>query len=138
MALMTVGLAACGEEEKATTSGLNYEILPSDRTLGNPKSKVVLIEYAAHTCPACAAFNENTFPRLKTNYIDTGKILYVFRLFPLRADDGAAEKIARCLISTSASLTCCSGITANGTSNMGCSPLKAFVPVWSSWAASRA
>lgn len=97
VALMAAGLAACGEDEKPSASGQGYEILPSDRTLGNPKSKVVLIEYAAHSCPACAAFNEQTFPRLKANYIDTGKIFYVFRLFPLRADDGAAEKIARCL-----------------------------------------
>lgn len=86
-----------GPSETPTVSGQGYEILPSDRTLGNPKSKVVLIEYAALTCPACAAFNEQTFGRLKANYIDTNKILYVFRLFPLRADDGAAEKIARCL-----------------------------------------
>jgi protein-disulfide isomerase len=97
MALMAVGLAACGEDETPSASGQGYEILPSDRTLGNPKSKVVLIEYAAHSCPACAAFNEQNFPRLKANYIDNGKIFYVFRLFPLRADDGAAEKIARCL-----------------------------------------
>lgn len=97
MALMAVGLTACGESETPTQTGEGYEILPGDRTLGNPKSKVVLIEYAAHTCPACAGFNERTFPLLKANYIDTGKILYVFRLFPLRADDGAAEKIARCL-----------------------------------------
>ena len=38
-----------------------------------------------------------TFPQLKAKYIDTGKIFYVFRVFPLRPDDGAAEKIARCL-----------------------------------------
>lgn len=97
MALMAVGFAACGEDEKPSASGQGFEVLPSDRTLGNPKSKVVLIEYAAHSCPVCAAFNEQTFPRLKANYIDNGKIFYVFRLFPLRADDGAAEKIARCL-----------------------------------------
>lgn len=97
MALMAVGFAACSEDEKPSASGQGFEILPSDRTLGNPKAKVVLIEYAAHSCPVCAAFNEQTFPRLKASYIDTGKIFYVFRLFPLRADDGAAEKIARCL-----------------------------------------
>ena len=34
---------------------------------------------------------------LKENYIDTGKVFYVFRVFPLRSDDGAAEKLARCL-----------------------------------------
>ena len=61
---------------------------------GNP---LVLIEYGAPSCPVCAAFNVQTFPQLKANYIDTGKIFYVFRVFPLRADDGSAEKIARCL-----------------------------------------
>lgn len=64
---------------------------------GNAKSKVVLIEYAAPSCPVCAAFNATSFGRLKSEYIDSGKIFYVFRVFPLRADDGAAEKIARCL-----------------------------------------
>jgi len=74
-----------------------YELVPSDRTLGNRNSKVVLIEYAAPSCPVCAAFNAQSFPRLKAQYIDTGKIFYVFRIFPLRSDDGLAEKIARCL-----------------------------------------
>ena len=78
-------------------NGQGFEIVPSDRVLGNPKSKVVLIEYAAPSCPVCANFNAQTFPRLKAQYIDTGKIFYVFRVFPLRADDGLAEKIARCL-----------------------------------------
>ena len=80
-----------------TASAKGYEIVPSDRTLGNRNAKVVLIEYAAPTCPVCAAFNAQNFPQLKAQYIDTGKILYVFRMFPLRSDDGSAEKIARCL-----------------------------------------
>jgi protein-disulfide isomerase len=86
-----------GSGETATANGQSYQILPSDRTLGNPKSKVVLIEYAAPSCPVCAAFNVQSFPQLKAKYIDTGKIFYVFRVFPLRSDDGSAEKIARCL-----------------------------------------
>ena len=86
-----------GSGEAATANGQGYQILPSDRTLGNPKSKVVLIEYAAPSCPVCAAFNAQSFPQLKAKYIDTGKIFYVFRVFPLRSDDGQAEKIARCL-----------------------------------------
>ena len=97
MALMAVGFTACGEGEKPSASGQGFEVLPSDRTLGNPKSKVVLIEYAAHSCPVCAAFSVQAFPQLKAKYIDTGKIHYVFRVFPLRPDDGEAEKIARCL-----------------------------------------
>jgi protein-disulfide isomerase len=80
-----------------SAGGQGYEIEASDRTLGNPRAKVVLIEYAAPSCPVCAAFNAQSFPQLKEKYIDTGKIFYVFRVFPLRSDDGAAEKIARCL-----------------------------------------
>jgi protein-disulfide isomerase len=84
-----------GTSDAASAKG--YEIVPTDRTLGNPKSPVVLIEYAAPSCPVCAAFDAQSFPQLKAKYIDTGKIFYVFRVFPLRPDDGSAEKIARCL-----------------------------------------
>jgi protein-disulfide isomerase len=87
--------SGAGETEAA--NGQGFAIVPSDRVLGNRKSKVVLIEYAAPSCPVCANFNAQSFPRLKAQYIDTGKIFYVFRVFPLRADDGLAEKIARCL-----------------------------------------
>ena len=87
--------SGAGETEAA--NGQGFVIVPSDRVLGNRKSKVVLIEYAAPSCPVCANFNAQSFPRLKAQYIDTGKIFYVFRVFPLRADDGLAEKIARCL-----------------------------------------
>lgn len=86
-----------GGAGNAAADAKGYELIPSDRMLGNRNAKVVLIEYAAPTCPVCANFNANTFPRLKADYIDTGKILYVFRIFPLRSDDGSAEKIARCL-----------------------------------------
>jgi protein-disulfide isomerase len=74
-----------------------YTLTDHDRTMGNPKAKLVVIEYAAPSCPVCAQFNSDTFPQIKTNYIDTGKVYYVFRVFPLRGDDGAAEKLARCL-----------------------------------------
>ena len=80
-----------------TAGGAGYQIVPTDRTLGNRNSKVVLIEYGAPSCPVCAAFNAQTFPQIRAKYIDTGKVFYVFRMFPLRSDDGMAEKIARCL-----------------------------------------
>jgi protein-disulfide isomerase len=81
----------------AAGSGPGYTLTARDRGLGNPKAKLVVIEYAAPSCPVCAHFNSDTFPQIKADYIDTGKVYYVFRVFPLRADDGAAEKIARCL-----------------------------------------
>jgi protein-disulfide isomerase len=91
------GSGSAGVDTTTVASGTNYTLTSHDRTMGNPKAPVVLIEYAAPSCPVCAHFNSDTFPLLKQNYIDTGKVYYVFRVFPLRGDDGAAEKIARCL-----------------------------------------
>ncbi|MEJ1969616.1 MAG: thioredoxin domain-containing protein [Rhizomicrobium sp.] len=68
-----------------------------DRTLGNPKAPIVAIEYAAPMCPHCAHLNEEGFPVLKKDYIDTGKVFYIFRVFPIGQPDIAAESIARCL-----------------------------------------
>lgn len=74
----------------------DFELKPADRTLGNRDAKVVLIEYGSFTCSHCAAFNEEVVPALKKNYIDTGKLLYIFRLFPRGPEDALAEKMARC------------------------------------------
>jgi protein-disulfide isomerase len=86
-----------GSSSDSTSAGAGYELVPTDRGLGNRNAKVVLIEYGAPSCPVCANFNANTFPQVKAKYIDSGKVYYVFRVFPLRSDDGMAEKIARCL-----------------------------------------
>jgi len=98
IALAGIGYTFMNESGTATAGGgKGYKIGPSDRVLGNPKAKVVLIEYGAPSGPVCANFNVQAFPRLKADYMDTGKVFYVFRVFPLRPDDGSAEKIARCL-----------------------------------------
>ena len=64
---------------------------------GNPKAKVTVIEYASLTCPHCAHFATAEFPELKKNYIDTGKIKFVFRDFPLDGLATGAALIARCV-----------------------------------------
>lgn len=74
-----------------------YEALPTDHTEGNAKAKVTVIEYASPTCPVCANFMINYYPRLKSEYIDTGKIFFVYRTFLRLADDAMAEKLARCM-----------------------------------------
>jgi protein-disulfide isomerase len=49
------------------------------------------------TCPHCAAFGQNVFPMLKSKYIDTGKVRFVFREFPLDIKAAAASMLARCI-----------------------------------------
>ncbi len=67
-----------------------------DMVMGNDKASVTVIEYASMTCPHCAHFQETTFPELKKRYIDTGKIRYIFREFPLDTLAAAASMLARC------------------------------------------
>jgi protein-disulfide isomerase len=66
-----------------------------DMALGSASAPVTIIEYAAPTCPHCAAFDREVFPRLKAEYIDTGKVRYVFREFPLNIKDAACAMLAR-------------------------------------------
>jgi protein-disulfide isomerase len=83
---------AGGSEERS-----NVTLVASDRTLGSPSAPILVVEYAAPTCPHCARFDTEMFPQFKQAYIDTGKVYYVFRVFPLSQVDVAAESMARCL-----------------------------------------
>ncbi len=68
-----------------------------DMALGPKDAAVTIVEYASMTCPHCAAFDEQVFPKIKAAYIDTGKIRYVFREFPLDIKAAAAAMLARCI-----------------------------------------
>ena len=67
-----------------------------DRSLGNPKAPVTIIEYASATCPHCAAFHSLVWPQLRSAYIDSGKARWIFREFPLDDLAMAAFMLARC------------------------------------------
>jgi protein-disulfide isomerase len=68
-----------------------------DMALGPADAKVTITEFASMTCPHCAAFNAETFPKIKANYIDTGKVRYIFREFPLDIKAAAGSMLARCI-----------------------------------------
>jgi protein-disulfide isomerase len=68
-----------------------------DMALGPANASVTITEYASMTCPHCAAFNEAVFPKIKSEYIDSGKIRYVFREFPLDIKAAAGSMLARCI-----------------------------------------
>jgi protein-disulfide isomerase len=86
--LMTEAMAASAEDVTKPQS------LP-DMALGPADAQVTIVEYAAPTCPHCARFNKDVFPKIKSEYIDTGKVRYVFRNFPLNIKDLACEMLAR-------------------------------------------
>jgi protein-disulfide isomerase len=67
-----------------------------DRVLGKDDAPVTIVEYASMTCPHCAHFAETTYPELKKRYIDTGKVRFIFREFPLDSLAAGAAMLARC------------------------------------------
>jgi protein-disulfide isomerase len=67
-----------------------------DIGMGSETAPVTIIEYASMTCPHCAAFEATVFPKLKEKYIDTGKVRFILREFPLDGLAAAAFMLARC------------------------------------------
>ncbi len=67
-----------------------------ERSLGRADAAVTIIKYASMTCPYCRRFQAETFPVLKREYIDTGKVRFILREFPIGHQSGAATIALRC------------------------------------------
>jgi protein-disulfide isomerase len=84
IALAGLALAAAGPAaaETANVAELHKPGPLGDKTLGAENAPITMVEYASVTCPHCATFHNETFPTLKSKYIDTGKVRFIFREFP--------------------------------------------------------
>lgn len=71
------------------------EALP-DVVQGKADATVTVVEYASMTCTHCAHFHETTYPTLIKNYVDTGKVKFILREFPLDPLATAGFMLARC------------------------------------------
>jgi len=98
LATATLSLAATGS---AFAQSVDVEELMKpgplgDKILGEETAPVTIIEYASMTCGHCANFHKTTWPELKKQYIETGKVRFIFREFPLDPVAAAAFMLARC------------------------------------------
>ena len=106
IALSLTGLAALASASplrlisdalaQSATDVAKPQSLP-DMGLGPADAKVTVVEYASMTCPHCAAFNDQVFPKIKSEFIETGKVRYVFREFPLDIKAAAGSMLSRCI-----------------------------------------
>ncbi|MFN0041660.1 MAG: DsbA family protein [Alphaproteobacteria bacterium] len=94
--LVVIFVLAIAAIAPARAMPVTVEAAMAERSLGKVDAKVTVIEYASLTCPHCAAFHRDVLPELKKQYIDTGKIRYVFRDFPLDGRAAIAAMAARC------------------------------------------
>ena len=68
-----------------------------DMILGNPAAPVTIIDYSSLTCPHCASFHSEIFPRIKEDYIETGKAKLIFREVYFDGPGLWSSMLARCL-----------------------------------------
>jgi protein-disulfide isomerase len=108
-----LALAACGgassDEATGSAGSAGAETIDesatgafAEMTRGKADAVVTVIEYASVTCPHCATFHEQVYPAIKENYIDTGKVRFVFREFPTAPANLsiAGSMLARCAADT--------------------------------------
>mgnify|MGYP000865335106 CR=1 FL=1 len=73
------------------------EVTDADYSLGKADAPVTFVEYASMTCPHCARFTRDVYPKVKQEFIDKGYVRYVFREFPLDRVALTASVVGRCL-----------------------------------------
>ena len=71
-------------------------ITSQDIVMGDPRAKVIVIEYSSPTCPHCAIYHRTLFSKIKRDYIETGKIAYVMRETVTNKQDKCAATLMRC------------------------------------------
>lgn len=114
-------LSSCSDEEVKQTSSGGSETKPAatatpapassgsvdmakllepgalpEMVIGEANAPVTVVEYASMTCGHCATFHRNTYPDIKTKYVDTGKVRFIVREFPFDPRAAAAFMLARC------------------------------------------
>ena len=91
--------AAVGGREVIENPTVADVMAPSplpEMSWGRPDAPVTIVQYASLTCPHCRNFHKVTYPQLKKRYIDTGKVRYILREFPIGKQSGTATVALRC------------------------------------------
>ncbi len=93
---LIIGLLALLFAGAAAAQHIDTDLALAERALGDPNAPVEIVAYESLTCPHCAGFHRDTYDALKERYIDTGKVRFVFRDFPLDGTALRASMLARC------------------------------------------
>ena len=97
IAFAAMPCAGPARAQSAIAAAVARPVSLPDIVIGSAKAPLTITEYASMSCPHCAAFGENVFPMLRSNFIDSGKVRFVFREFPLDPKAAAASMLARCI-----------------------------------------
>jgi protein-disulfide isomerase len=99
VALMVAAFSSTAQAEMNEIGKKLLAAVPAhgEKAIGDPKAPVVMIEYASATCPHCAEFHNDIWPDIKKNYVETGKVYFIFRELPTDQLALAAFMLMRCV-----------------------------------------
>lgn len=78
-------------------SSPEVELMMGVRKVGSDDAPIKVVEYSSLTCGHCSSFHKNDYPKIKADYIDTGKVQLIFKEFPLNKPAVDASKLLRCM-----------------------------------------
>jgi len=93
--LLALGLAAGAAASLPAIAAAEARAL-GDSVMGADDAPVTVIEYASFTCPHCANFHRDTWPKVKANYVETGKVKFILREVYFDPYGLWASMVARC------------------------------------------
>ncbi|MCK1638281.1 DsbA family protein [Bradyrhizobium sp. 157] len=97
VAFASLAFAGTALAQSAIAANVAKPVSLPDIAIGSAKAPVTITEYSSMSCSHCAAFSQNVLPMLRSKYIETGKVRFVFREFPLDIKAAAASILARCI-----------------------------------------
>lgn len=83
--------------ELSSRAPKTIEEMMSPRFIGSADAPLTIVEYSSLSCGHCASFHKSTLPTLKERYVDTGKVKFVFKEFPLNQTALHASMLLRCV-----------------------------------------
>lgn len=95
--LAPLGLIQRAMAQDANPAELAQPVPLGDMVLGPANAPVTIVEYASMSCGHCAEFQKTVYPKIKAEYVDTNKVRYIFREFPLDIKAAAGSMLARCV-----------------------------------------
>lgn len=91
--------ASQAEKTKTELQTELLEVQEYDIVEGSDSAAITIIEYASYSCSHCATFYKNLYPQIKETYIDTNKVKFIFRDYPLDEPSLKASQLVHCLVS---------------------------------------
>lgn len=81
----------------STSSLILNAPVSGDYVMGDAKAPIVIVEYASMSCPHCAHFSNAVLPEIEKKYVETGKVRYILRQFPLNEPALKAAMLLVCI-----------------------------------------